>query len=130
MPSIRESWKNGASREKLAIVSDIASILGVSLVAVVAALAGLSSRINVGNFVDASVTTLLVICGLVIAFMFFRWLAARASASGSKWHSSSKLLGGVIWILFAICILIVARIGVEYWMGSGAIKQAPPNNSF
>lgn len=110
--NIRDQWQSG-NREKLAIISDFASIFGLSAVAIFSALVGFSKHIQVGNFISASVTTIFGVCAVLAGYLLVHWFKER---------TSSGVVVAIIWLLFLAMILMVVHSGYEFWLNSRAFS--------
>lgn len=122
MKNIYNGLKDGDSKQRLAIVSDLFSILGVSAAAVAVGLFKHSYSINIGRFVDASISTIVAIGFLLLLFVGLGWLVDRVESAPSFPKTRKLALVGVIWLAFTACILIAGRVGVEFWMSAHAFR--------
>lgn len=105
MQSIIQVLKNGTGRERLAIVSDIVSILGISLAAVVGGALSLTTNLYVGNVIGAASISLFSLAGAALVLVGFLavsdWLLLK--------YSSNKvyvfLFKFALWASFAALFL-------------------------
>jgi len=115
MQSVIDTLKSGNSRERLAVVADILSILGVSLAAVVGGILTLSTSLRVANVIGAAISSLLSLAGaalvLVACLATSAWLS-RKFAFNPLFRS---LVHFSLWAVFASLFLLAAFIAYEFF---------------
>lgn len=108
MRSIIEALKNGDAKERLAVIADIASLVGLSVASVaggVLAFAANNNRLNVENVLGISILTLAGLAGLCCIVMLFIWLLSAFSKPWSTPPGIKPLVKCVVWIGFIIAML-------------------------
>ncbi|MCG2583065.1 hypothetical protein [Massilia sp. TS11] len=111
MQSIINALRSGTGKDRLAVVSDIVSILGVSAVTILGGAFALNAKLDVENILGAVILGLLSFAGALVVVALFlssaNWLERRFQ-SGS---SVGKLLLSALWLLFAALFVYSTYFG-------------------
>lgn len=102
MQSIIQVLREGCGRDRLAVVADILSILGVSLAAVVGGVLTLTTTLNVSNLFAAVIISLLSLAGSAVVLVGFLAISGWLSR---KTHNV-WLLQFALWATFAALFLL------------------------
>ena len=85
MQSIFDTLKTGTAKERLAVVSDIVSILGVSLATVLGGALALNAKLDVENIAGVLISGLLSLAGVLVVVALFlavsSWLSLHLPAN-------------------------------------------------
>lgn len=121
MRSIIQTLREGTYRDRLAIVADVFSILGVTLATVVGSLLSLDSSLNMGSVMMAIVISLLSLAGGAVVLVGFMevsgWISNKCSSNGLY----KLLFQFSIWALFVSLFILATFIWYEelsmfrYW---------------
>ncbi|MFJ1216957.1 hypothetical protein ACVSUH_14010 [Yersinia enterocolitica] len=110
MKTILEAWTKGNAKEKLAVIADLATIMGLSIASITAGLFTLVARtdkLDVGNLFGVVISSLLglaVVCCFVAGFI---WVVAQISKPWGAPRGVQSLVKCAIW-LSAICMFLIA----------------------
>ncbi|WP_028840212.1 hypothetical protein [Thermomonas fusca] len=80
MKTFIQDFRTGTATQRIAMIADLASLLGVSAAAIAATLFSVSSRVHVGNVVFALAQSILFIGGLAIGAAAY-WVVDHALTS-------------------------------------------------
>jgi len=108
MKTIFEALKNGDGKERLAIIADITSLVGVSVASVAGGLLAIGTQTTNLNVIDIFGVTISSLIGLVFLCLFlmtFIWILSKLSGPWSTPPGVKFLAKCVIWILFILTIL-------------------------
>ena len=105
MRSIIDTLKNGTGKERLSVVSDIVTILGVSMATILGGAFALNEKIDVENVLGFVILGLLSLAGALVVVAFFlggaSWLQARLPVNSLI----RNLLLSALWLVFfTLCI--------------------------
>ena len=100
MQSVIEVLKTGNGKERLAVISDVVSIFGVSLATVVGGTYALATSSKFENIVGSLILTLLSIASFLVVTAVFvvcaNWINSRSGIPAQI----KKLLSYSIWICY------------------------------
>jgi hypothetical protein len=105
MQTIIETLRAGDSRERLAVVADVLSIIGVSVATVVGGGFALNRTLDVENIVGVSIISLLSLAGaslVLLAFLFFSSKLRNCTESNT---TVRILLQFSLWAVFFALLL-------------------------
>lgn len=101
MRSIVDTLKAGSGKERLAVISDIVSILGVSLATVLGGAFALKAKLDVENILGVVISGLLSVAGALVVIALFLGVASRIGSRFSANSPIRKLLICSLWLLFS-----------------------------
>jgi hypothetical protein len=108
MQSIFDTLKNGTGKERLAVISDIVSILGVSLATVLGGAFALNANLDVENIMGVLIGGLLSLAGASAVVALFlaasSWLGVHLPANSSI----RPLMFIALWLVFGALFLYAA----------------------
>ena len=114
MKELIDKYRSGTSTQRLAIIADLTSLLGVSAAAVATTLFSIGRSVNVGNVVFATAQSLLFLGGLAI-FCAAYWLVDKLlSTRFNDAHFPRKMFRIAIACLFASLAIIAGYAFYEY----------------
>lgn len=122
MKSILEALRTGSSTERLAIVADITSIVGVSLASVIGGLFAVSSKTGAVNIEHLMFSVLATLATLAVAFAVVAGFILFLSKLSVPWGTPKgvqSLIVGAAWLIF-LCVFLFASYA--YFLFISAIK--------
>ena len=106
MQTIFDTLKAGTGKEKLAVVADIVSILGVSLATALGGAFALNAKLDVENITGVLIGGLLSLAGTSVVVALFlaasSWLGLHLPANSTV----RRLMLIALWLVFAALFLL------------------------
>jgi hypothetical protein len=111
MQTILNTMKTGTAKEKLAVISDLVSILGVSLASIFGGLFAIGatsqgSNLRYSEIFFAVIASLISLAGFLLSIAFFILLLLKISKLESPSPIFKKLVIVAIWLVFISLFMI------------------------
>ncbi len=108
MQSIINTLKTGTGKERLAVVSDIVSIFGVSIVTILGGAFALNAKLGIENILGLIIAGLLSLAGSLVVIALFLGATSYLQNRLLSNPNIRKLLLGALWLLFAVLCIYAA----------------------
>ena len=109
MKTIFEALRNGDAKERLAIIADITSLVGVSVASVAGGLLAIgtqNSNLNVIDIFGVTISSLIGLVFLCLLLMSFIWMLSKLSEPWDTPPGIQFLAKCILWIFFILVILV------------------------
>ena len=116
MKTIYQDWVEGNARARLGIASDILSIAGVSIFAIISGAFSIRATLVTGNIFGATITTLFALAGAALVLALFLKTSDYISKNVNPERGFRTLLLATLWLTFAGLSVTALWVGYEFFV--------------
>jgi hypothetical protein len=123
LKAIFEDFRAGSARERLAILADVMSVVGISVAAVLSPLLGGISLKRFWAYIAAGAIALSLLAALSVFVAVCLGLSHHVRKQYAQPRGMAVCLSVAVWLFFAVILLLAVWIGVYYIPGFFVIAQ-------
>lgn len=123
MHTIWEVIRDGNAKERLAVIADLVTIVGISLASIVAAIFTFDGRLDIETVFGMSIIGLLSLAGYSIVLAVFLVISFYLSGFFEEFKTFRSLLLFALWTLFVALTLWVGYFAYSVLVHTTFVRQ-------
>lgn len=128
MHSIIYTLKTGTGKDRLAVIGDIVSILGVSLATILGGAFALNTTLNVENIMGILIGSMIFLAAAMVVVVFFLAISSWFSVHLPANSLSRLLILIALWLVFGAIFVYAAYYAYAIFSSVQFLNEASQKN--